>query len=148
MHVHKESQIISDFDGNILWKKEFDTPLPTDTSLLANQLDLKRLDINRTEVFILTSLNGNNHISYLVKPKALKLKNAPIKQDVIKIKNGFKITLKSKTLQKNIFLYTKERGHFNDNYFDLLPNTEIDIIFKTDAPLLNDLKLKTLNNLL
>ncbi len=148
LRVHKESQIISDFDGNILWKKEFDTPLPTDTSLLANQLDLKRLDINRTEVFILTSLNGNNHISYLVKPKALKLKNAPIKQDVIKIKNGFKITLKSKTLQKNIFLYTKERGHFNDNYFDLLPNTEIDIIFKTDAPLLNDLKLKTLNNLL
>jgi beta-mannosidase len=148
LHMYKQSQIISDFDGNILWKGEFDATLDTTSSLLVHALDLKRLDINHNEVFITTTLNGVHHISYLVKPKALKLKEAPISQRITKIKNGFKITLKSTTLQKNIFLYTKEKGHFNDNYFDLLPNNEIDIEFTSDAPILNDLKLKSLNDLL
>ena len=148
LQMHKVSQIISDFNGTILWKDEFDATLGTTASLLVNQLDLKRLNINQNNVFILTTLNGIHHISYLVKPKALNLKKAPISQRITKTKTGFKITLKSRTLQKNIFLYTKEKGHFNDNYFDLLPHTDIDIMFKTNASILNDLKLKTLNDLL
>jgi beta-mannosidase len=44
-----------------------------------------------------------------------------------------------------VFLYTSSKGHFSDNYFDLLPNTTVIITYKTDALHLDDLKTKTLN---
>ena len=70
-----------------------------------------------------------------------------IQQIITKVDNGFSITLKSNVLQKDVFLFTTQKGHFSDNFFDLLPNETRIIEFKTDAKTLEDLKLKTLNNI-
>ena len=44
-----------------------------------------------------------------------------------------------------MFLYSEVKGHFSDNFFDLLPNKIVEIEFKTEAEKLKDLKIKTLN---
>ena len=55
--------------------------------------------------------------------------------------------LKSNVLQKNVFLFTNEKGHFSDNFFDLLPNETKVLEFKTESKSLNNLDIKTLNNI-
>ena len=47
-----------------------------------------------------------------------------------------------------MFLYSREGGHFSDNYFDLLPNQTKIITYDTDALDIDDLRIKTFNNLL
>jgi beta-mannosidase len=50
-------------------------------------------------------------------------------------------------LQKEVFLFTKEKGHFSDNFFDLMPNETKVITFTSNIETLSDLKIKTLNAL-
>jgi len=64
---------------------------------------------------------------------------------ICKTATGFKITLSSTTLQKDMFLYSREKGRFIDNFLDLLPNESIEIEFETEAESLNDLKIKSMN---
>lgn len=44
-----------------------------------------------------------------------------------------------------MFLYSREKGRFIDNFLDLLPNESIEIEFETEAESLNDLKIKSMN---
>ena len=67
---------------------------------------------------------------------------------ITKTENGFQIVLTSSTLQKDVFLFCNNKGHFSDNYFDLLPNEIKTIHFETEGKSLDDLKIKTLNGLL
>ncbi len=82
---------------------------------------------------------------YLVKPKDLALPAHEIDTFITKRPQGFAIQVTSKTLQKNVFMHTKTKGHFEDNFFDLLPNEPKTIIFRTEATELLDLEVKTLN---
>ena len=82
---------------------------------------------------------------YFSKPKNLKLLKGDIDQKITKTNNGFSITLKSAILQKDVFLHTKEKGYFSDNYFDLAPNEHKTLFFKTKANHLDKLQIKTLN---
>ena len=66
---------------------------------------------------------------------------------VSKTKNGFSIILTSDVLQKDVFLFSKEKGHFSDNFFDLIPNQNKVIKFITKENSLNDLRIKTLNSI-
>ena len=75
----------------------------------------------------------------------MNLKIAKIKTIITKTKDGFDIELQSETLQKDVFLLTKAKGHFSDNFFDMLPNEKIIIHFKTETESLEDLELKTFN---
>jgi len=146
--VHNEFQMIFNFDGDMLWSSNYNATLYNTSSILINELDLKALGINYDEVYVLTGLNGKSYISYLAKPKDLKLKKAPLNHTIEKTQKGFKIFLQSTTLQKNVCLYTKAKGHFSDNYFDLKPGEMLEIEFETDAEHLDDLKIKTLNDLI
>ena len=55
------------------------------------------------------------------------------------------IRLASETLQKNIFLYSKTKGAFSDNFFDLVANVPKEIQFNTTIKSKPDILLKTLN---
>jgi beta-mannosidase len=53
--------------------------------------------------------------------------------------NGkIKITLHSDKLAKNAFLQTDALGHFDDNYFDLLPGESKEVYFKAKNGKLED----------
>ena len=137
-----------DFNGNVILEQSEGFDIQPNSSDIKHTLDLSTLNINRNNTVIISEFGDNTTYSYLVKPKDLQLKKAPIVQSITKTTKGFQVSLKSSTLQKNVFLYTKEKGHFSDNYFDLMPNESIVVDFETEANNLTDLKIKTLNDLL
>ena len=132
-----------DFNGNILWEDSKIVIAQANSSALKYQLDVNAFKINKADVVLVSKFNNKQALYYLVKPKDLNLKIAEIKTIITKTKDGFDIELQSETLQKDVFLHTKVKGHFLDNFFDLLPNEKIIIHFKTDT--LEDLELKTFN---
>jgi beta-mannosidase len=101
--------------------------------------------IDKNSSLLVAEFNGEKSYLYFSKPKDLKLPKGIIQRNISKTKNGFSITLKSTVLQKNLFLFTNIKGHFSDNFFDLMPNETIRINFNTKANFLDDLQIKTLN---
>ena len=134
-----------DFKGNILWSDNLEINVKANTSEEYYNISLG--DFKKNNLVFIAEFNGVTSILYLDKPKNLELLAGDIKQEIIKTNNGFSITLKSNVLQKDVFLFTKEKGHFSDNFFDLLPNKTKVIEFKTDSNSLDDLKIKTLNKI-
>ena len=137
---------ILDFDGNELLNQTKTIYVTSEASVLAHEIDLKQLKRNRNEVVIVSKFSNSKAYTYLVKPKELHLKREPVQKKITKVSEGFKIELSSKTLQKDVFLFCNEIGHFSDNYFDLLPNEVKTILFETKAEALDDLNMKTFNN--
>ena len=137
---------ILDFDGNQLYQDKKHTLVNYLDSSLEHVIDLETLQIPTNDVVVVSTFRDATSISYLVKPKDLKLKQAPIQRSITKVAEGYKIELLSTTLQKDVFLYCNEKGHFNDNFFDMLPNETKTIIFKTEAKDMEQLNIKTFNN--
>ena len=134
-----------DFKGNILWSDSLKINVKANTS--EEYYNIKLGDFKKNNLVFLAEFNNATSLLYLDKPKNLKLLKGKIVQKITKNINGFSITLKSTVLQKDVFLFTSEKGHFSDNFFDLLPNKSKTIEFKTDAKSLDDLKIKTLNSI-
>ncbi|RLD87646.1 MAG: glycoside hydrolase family 2 protein [Bacteroidetes bacterium] len=92
-------------------------------------------------------LAETNH--FFAKPKNLKLMNPDISVNLKKVTGGYLLFLKSNVLAKDVQLSTAANGFFEDNCFDLLPNEEKRVFFKTGAKLSSaDVQLKTLNEIL
>ncbi|MDC1505168.1 glycoside hydrolase family 2 protein [Winogradskyella sp.] len=134
-----------DFNGNTVWEDSQLVKTMPNSSAVKHQLDLSRIQVKKDEVVLVSKFNNKQALYYLVKPKDLNLKIAKIKTIITKTKDGFDIELQSETLQKDVFLHTKAKGHFSDNFFDMLPNEKIIIHFKTETESLEDLELKTFN---
>jgi beta-mannosidase len=106
---------------------------------------LETLQFHRKSCVLKISFGKSEFLHYFVKPKDLKLSKSEIEIKTEKAKDGFMITLFSKTLQKNVFLIANEKGTFEDNYFDLLPNEPKTILFSTESKSPPKLEYKTLN---
>jgi beta-mannosidase len=137
---------VVDFDGNEYYRLNKLITVDKDYNQHSN-LKLYENDRENSRSRMVVSVFASiTSYCYFEKPKNLLLKHKPIEREIIKTDNGFNIKLSSMTLQKDVFLFTKESGHFSDNFFDLLPNETITIHFKTKAPTLADLQLKSFNN--
>ncbi len=139
---------IIDFNGKVLHQVSKSIQVKANSSAIENQLDLKALQINKEEVFVLSRFGNESAIFYLTKYKNLKLKQGEIQRKIKKTEKGFAVELSSNVLQKDVFLYGDAKGHFSDNFFDLLPNETKVIHFDTEALELKDLKLKAFNALI
>lgn len=136
---------IIDFYGNEGWSNSRKIVIKPNTS--QKVFHIPQVDIDKRNMLYIIEFNDKKSLYYFEKPKNLELQKATIQKVITKIKEGFQIKLKSSVLQKDVFLYSKEKGHFIDNYFDLLPNEEKIIIFKSEAKKLVDLKMKSLNSI-
>ena len=136
---------IIDFYGKEIWSHSEKITVLANSSQVFNQFPLANID--RKSTLLVTEFNEQKSCLYFVKPKGLNLAKDNIERVITKTTNGFSIALKSRVLQKDIFLFSKNNGHFNDNFFDLLPNETKTIHLKTQANEFNDLQLKTLNTL-
>ncbi len=137
---------IRTFDDDSIWsinKNIVVEPLSSDRKY---RIDFSGLDFNKKEAVLITRFNGQTKLNYFVNPKSLKLKQEGIQKKITKTSDGFQIELSSKTLQKDVFLYCNIKGHFSDNYFDLLPNKTKTIEFSTRSKSLDSLSVKTFNN--
>ncbi|OBX26253.1 beta-mannosidase [Gelidibacter algens] len=136
---------ILDFNGNELWSVSKEIKVTKNSSEIKHVLNLNSLQLDRNSVVIVSTFNEETSYFYLARPKDLHLRKASVQKTIMKSEKGFTIELSSASLQKGVFLFTKEKGHFSDNFFDLLPNQKVKIDFETNASSLKDLKIKTLN---
>ena len=131
---------VSDFYGNIICTKEKKIIIEANTSKVnieENILELVK-GKSRDEVLIdaiLIDSTGkliDEDIYYLTSPKDLKL-TYPKVTTLIETgeTNEFLLKLTTDVLAKNIYLQSHVEGHFSNNYFDLLPNREMEIHFTT-----------------
>lgn len=136
---------IIDFYGKEIWSNFKDISVKANSS--QKVYHIPQVDIYEAGYVYIIEFNKAKSYYYFAKPKDLKLPKAPIVKKIKKTVNGFLITLKSSVLQKDVFLSTKEKGHFSDNFFDLLPNEEKTIFFETEVTVLDDLTIRSLNHI-
>lgn len=136
---------IIDFNGISKWQKSITTNALTNNGTLLEKIDVNKLGFDLTSHALVINSKNKIWIDYFSKPKNLKLQKSEVITNIVKTETGFNIELSSTTLQRDVFLYTDQKGHFSDNFFDLLPNKKIVISFETEAEKLDDLKIKTLN---
>ena len=90
----------------------------------------------------------SENVLYFVPPKNLDLPRPGLRKAVFKTPDGYRITLESDYLAKNLHLcFPRYEGLFSDNYFDLLPGEQKTVLFKTDAAITettSDLQLTSL----
>jgi beta-mannosidase len=65
--------------------------------------------------------------------KNLDLPDPGITWTAIRVDDGYKISLTSKNLAKNVFLSCEIDGFFTDNYFDILPGRTKTVDFVTGS---------------
>jgi|TARA_R110000823_G_scaffold159218_7_gene290582 beta-mannosidase len=136
---------LMDFDGKVIYENKLLAESLENSSEELFSLPLQTLKFKRTVCLLKVNFGKNEYFHYFVKPKDLKLSKSEIEIKTEKAKDGFMITLFSKTLQKNVFLIANEKGTFEDNYFDLLPNEPKTILFSTESKSPLKLEYKTLN---
>ncbi|WP_298427818.1 glycoside hydrolase family 2 protein [uncultured Kordia sp.] len=148
-----------DFEGKTIHARKQKVTVAANASTLVMQTPVANIKANPNDyvmkvVFSSTSVNTSTSDSikatdlfYVARPKDLELPAQDVSTKVTKIENGFSIEVSAKTLQKDVFMHTKAKGHFSDNFFDLLPDETIIITFTTKASTIDDLKIKTLNGI-
>ena len=136
---------VIDFYGKEIQSDSLEIEVLGDSSTEYYSLSLNTIDKKAT--VLVAEFNNQKSYFYFIKPKELILPKGEIEKEILKTANGFSISIKSAVLQKEVFLFTNEKGHFSDNFFDLLPNETRTIYFKTSATSLDDLQLKTLNKI-
>ena len=145
---------LRDFDGNTLWTDSKAISVADNSSGLKFQLPLSEIKTPLDQVYLHSSFQEVESEFFFVKPKDLKLQQGDIYSSIKTTDDGFKIFVWSDAFQKDVFLFSKYKGHFEDNFFNLSPGERKAINFKPDdqlldmASLLKDLQIKTLNQFL
>ena len=142
---------LMDFSGKIIYEEELQVESPENSSKVVFSLALKALQFDKTATLLKVNYGESEYLHYFARPKDLKLFEDEVKVEVeneIETKidqHIFKISLYSKSLQKNAFLSADIQGKWSDNYFDLLPNQPKTIYFYTDSKTPPKLQYKALN---
>lgn len=131
---------LMNFSGNILWKKTVEVSMEANVSQMLFEMKIEKLlrDLDKKNlvlevIFRQDDQSLSSALYYFVKPKDLKLSAPDIESAVETVENGFSITLSCESLAKNIYLNIDGiNGFFTENYFDLLPCTNVTVHFVTD----------------
>ena len=131
------------FDGQVLIDKHQPvevTPLSSKIYLQLPMEDaLTAKNIDRTKVFVATDLtSGGNVVSsniiYLSPTVEIHLPPAPLKTELTKGADGYKLRVTAPVLARDVFVSLGELdADYSDNYFDLLPGQSAEITIKTNA---------------
>jgi beta-mannosidase len=138
---------LQDLSGNILFKEQLEVTSASNSSELAHSFNQDSVPFIPNSTFLKINFSHGEFIHYFVKPKDLNLQNKEILSTIEKTESGFSISLTSSTLQKDVFLVSRNKGKWSDNFFDLLPNETKTIMFLTKESTTPNIEIKTLNNL-
>lgn len=144
----KQAQVVLsliDLSGKTLSKKEMDLLIePLKGKSYFTQTVSEFLNgADDKNVFLLAELKvGGKTVSqneYFFKPfKELSVSRPNIKTEISPIVNGFKITFSTDSLAKSVYLSGFTEGFFSDNYFNLIPNKNVEIEFRTKQKMTAD----------
>ena len=136
---------VIDFYGKEIWSDSKEIEVLKNSSQQFYRFPLDKIDKENT--MLVAEFKNKKSTFYFTKPKGLNLPKGEIQKDIIKTENGFYITLKSTVLQKDVFLFTAKKGHFSDNFFDLLPNIPKTILFTSTSLDLKDFEIRSLQSI-
>ena len=138
-----------DFEGNVLWKNKVNIKAKANASTKVLEQKIPNEIVDAQSVVITTEFEGEKANFYLVRPKDLRLPEHNVQLEMTKVSEGYEIIVSSSSLQKDVFLYTDKKGHFEDNFFDILPGETKKLLFQTKGDIeLEDIKVKTLNSVM
>ena len=133
-----------DFYGSVFDEFEARIKIPANSSELVFAQPLNEEIFNYKDVVLKIEFGETNALHYFAKPKDLNLIRSEIFSEISKNENGFLVTLSAKSLHKDVFLFSSEKGKWSDNFFDLIPGEEKVVQFTTQAKKLN-FEMKSLN---
>jgi beta-mannosidase len=140
---------LQDFNGKIMSADSNSFSLPALASMKGGHLSLNRLpagEKQKSTVLVAELWYGSNMLYrglyYFKKPKDLALQKASIETSLEKTDGGYFVHLKTNKLAKNIFLYSAEDVHFEENFFDLLPGEEKVVPLKTNTTHLTEKSIR------
>ena len=136
---------LQDFKGTTIWSTKKQLNVPGNSSAVYTKIPLQ--DLDKSNLVLVARFHTSKRVFFLDKPKNLNLPKGEISKEITKTATGFKIVLKSAVLQKDVFLFSDKKGHFSDNFFDLLPNTAVTITFNSKTTSLQDVSIKSLNTI-
>ena len=134
-----------DFFGNLIFEEKQVLTSPANSSKILYNYSLEQLAFNRNNSFLKLVFGDIEYLHFFVRPKDLKLSKEEILIEVAKNDSGFLVRLHSETLQKDVFLFSNNKGTWADNYFDLLPKEAKEIQFFTNDNTAPKIHLKALN---
>ena len=148
---------LKDFNGKLLYSKKEQINIQSNSSNKYFEIAETGLlkGFNRNEiVFNVVLQEGQKELSsgnyYFAKPKDLKLANTKPDVKITKVGNNFSVSLTANDLVKSVYLSTKTiKGHFTDNYFDVLPGQTKSLLFQPEKPvneIANELIISTIND--
>lgn len=146
--------VLYSLDGKTLWEKSIRVSVPANTStvLWSGKLDRIIGNADRNNVVFNLRLHAKEHSHegnfYLCKQAELRLSKPDIDYRIDHIDGGYSIELKSDKFVRALYLSLDGTDcHFDDNYFDLIPNKPKYCTIRTTIPLdefKSKLKLKSL----
>lgn len=143
------SLAIFDFQGNELWSMGKEVTAKANSSSKVFEFSLEEMIINPAEVVLVSSFQDEISTFYFVKPKDLLLPDfSTTKFAVEPFEDGYSVRISSPVLLKDVFLSADMKGHFTENFFDLLPNEEKTIYFSTDSETSPNMSIRTLNQII
>ncbi len=146
---------VIDFDGNVYSDEGFSVEAPGNSSYVFYDTLATDLtgNLDPASLFILVTYRGHmsgveaTNIFYLTAPKDLKLPVPKITKTAEATASGYRVTVFSEQLVKNLHLSSSIQGDFSQNYFDLMPNETRVLEFvtqKRDPKILDKIQIKSL----
>lgn len=128
---------LKDFDGNVLYFKNVNAEIKSNTSSLifSSKVDEILNDRDKSKIFLdcTLSIEGGmrcHKLFYFAFPKEQQLPDPEIIYSLQKINEGYQINLESKKLARGVFIsFEGIDGTYSDNYFDLPPNQKYSVVF-------------------
>ncbi len=139
-----EGQLVTrllDFSGATLWedrKAVSVSPLASQQALAVPRQTL--LDGRDPKaVFLQTQLLVDGQVvsgnaRFLAAPKELALRSPKIAVEASEGVDGLRLRLSTDTLARQVRLASDAEGFFEDNYFDLVPNQPLEVLFRPRQP--------------
>jgi len=138
---NKQAQIaitLMDLNGKQLMSKTIDAAIEPLKGKSYFSVPVSELlnGADERNTFLLVELKSNGKTvsenEYFFKPfKEMAFSKPQIKSEISQTKDGYKISLSTDAMAKDIYLAGFTEGFFADNYFDLIPNRNREIEFRT-----------------
>jgi beta-mannosidase len=130
---------VLDFTGRVLWEAQPAVVVPANGNEKVFNAPRSTLldDSALTQALLCCTLIEKNeavsqNILYFKAPKDLELPHPNVTMTVKETPDGYVLTLVSENLAKNVYLTCDQgEGFFTDNYFDLLPDRKVTVLFRT-----------------
>ncbi len=116
---------VMDVDGKVYFSKKTELFVKPDTAFKV--LDINNIkDIDTTKTFLVAELSSGGKklyrtFSYYTKPKNMKLPDPQIKKRIELKEDYALLTLTTGKFAKSVYIQSDTAGHWEDNFFNMLP---------------------------